>query len=118
MEHIEGNKVIAEFDMLSKVSIGGGQNMYPINGFLKSAEDLQYHSSWDWLMPVVEKIRIDHFVNIEMYGDFIATWITKDKDIKPMGKIYSEHKEPITSVYGAVIQFIQWFNTHQQETKQ
>lgn len=38
---IEGNRLIAEFD---------GYDIH-MNGY-------QYHSSWDWLMPVVEKIHL------------------------------------------------------------
>lgn len=48
----EGNKLIAEFMMLSKVE----GDLYPIAGYLTPAEQLGYHTSWDWLMPVIEKI--------------------------------------------------------------
>ena len=43
-EIIEGNKLIAEFMGLSML-----HNQTRL-------ETLKYHSSWDWLMPVVEKI--------------------------------------------------------------
>ncbi len=81
----------------------------------------EYHNNWNLLMPVVEKIRNDHFVNIEMYGDFVCVWITKDKDLpKPEQKIYSQDNDPIKATWGAVIQFIQWYNTtltNKPETK-
>lgn len=50
----EGNKLIAEFIGFeynrSLPAHGGGVLM------TLTIEDCRYHSSWDWLMPVVEKI--------------------------------------------------------------
>lgn len=112
-EIIEGNKLIAEF-MGAKLKTYNLSNLPYYQMKDKThwmPERLVYHSSWDWLMPVVEKIRNDHFVNIEMYGAFVCVWITKDKDLpKTHQKIYSEHTDAIMATYGAVIQFIQWHN--------
>lgn len=47
----EGNKLIAEFMMLSKVK----GELYPVEGVLFSASGLKYCSSWDWLMPACKK---------------------------------------------------------------
>ena len=50
---MEDNKIIAEFmevlhqGIFPPVTIG--ERMYTL-------DELQYHTSWDWLMPVVEKI--------------------------------------------------------------
>ena len=50
----EGNKLIAEF-VGAKLTKG---NFYLLDGEILAHEaDLKYHTSWDWLMPVVEKIR-------------------------------------------------------------
>jgi len=56
----EGNKLIAEFEGM--VYTNDDPKAYP-QGYMFSKElgaitvsDLQYHESWDWLMPVVEKI--------------------------------------------------------------
>jgi hypothetical protein len=45
MKTTEGNKLIAEFVGVTELSFYDG---YRTNG--------KYHSSWDWLMPVVKKI--------------------------------------------------------------
>lgn len=79
----EGNKLIAEFMGASFKSYKKGQktitNLYfdnppSYNGI--SDENLKYHSSWDWLMPVVEKI--EHtlaYVNIKGCAVNVSTFI-------------------------------------------
>src|SRR4051812_9002764 len=59
----QGNKLIAEFDGKTPVSfLDKSTNcvfegwVWIENGKSKQANYLKYHSSWDWLMPVVEKI--------------------------------------------------------------
>jgi len=55
-EIIEGNKIIAEF-------------MQHPEGYDEHGvwQKLAYHSSWDWLMPVVEKIEsLGYLVRIEL----------------------------------------------------
>ena len=78
--------------------------------------ELKYHSSWDWLMPVVEKINntTDEFgneMNFQIGNGFV--WVDQ-----PIGdRIYfsgneiDHKKEPmIDKVYKAVVEFIQWYN--------
>ena len=49
---MENNKLIAEF---MGISIGE-YTTYPEESPTQYAvEDTQYHTSWDWLMPVIEK---------------------------------------------------------------
>lgn len=61
---IEGNKTIAEFmefDIEGNTQWREDEDDPRPRPFGKeypgTLDDLQYHSSWDWLMPVVEKIR-------------------------------------------------------------
>lgn len=51
-EILEGNKLIAEF-MTGKSK--KSKVFFDLNC---CANDLKYHSSWEWLMPVVEKIEM------------------------------------------------------------
>ena len=56
---MKDNKLIAEFMGVNVVTLDDirlNKNPYQssADGHLK--EDLEYHSSWDWLMPVVEEI--------------------------------------------------------------
>ena len=55
----DNNKLIAEFMGLSHCS--EGWILIPYHGREEVAEEeivdeLQYHTSWDWLMPVIEEI--------------------------------------------------------------
>jgi hypothetical protein len=58
MKTIEQNNImIAEF--MGYIDNGCSEEGFLINPITKYDEDiesLEYHSSWDWLMPVVEKI--------------------------------------------------------------
>jgi len=58
MENLENNKLIAEF-MGYEAYEYRGHTMFIFDEDNHRTElDLHYHTSWDWLMPVVEEI--DH----------------------------------------------------------
>lgn len=69
-----------------------------------------YHKSWDWLMPVVEKI--------EMLDCVLAVTIsTNEVTIESMNEEFTfievirwEDKDSIRGVYKAVVEFIEWYN--------
>jgi hypothetical protein len=126
-EIIEGNKLIAEFM--------NHEEDYDEHGVWQK---LQYHSSWDWLMPVVEKIKSGK-VNNEAFGSvhvhmsatgFQAKWncsilghLTYRIPINIHQHTYKEVSIPHISVYNessdeplikctwlAVTEFIKWYN--------
>lgn len=84
-------------------------------------KNLEYHSSWDWLMPVVEKI-----CNTEMTFklESVFEWDNKEKynpkyqmEIRDGGyhlKGSDKSKVLIEVVYQSVIQFVQWYNSNQK----
>ena len=55
MNELENNKLIAEFMGITP-NEAGVYHVSKHKGY--SLENLQYHTSWDWLMPVIENI--DH----------------------------------------------------------
>ena len=57
--------------------------------------ELKYHKSWDWLMPVVEKIEQVH-------------------EGVPQELIKLSLFSTIDEVYNAIIEFIKWYNKNKQ----
>jgi hypothetical protein len=127
MKTIENNKLIAEFmgiEILNfpyptskKVvykSIKSNKISYP------SIRGLKYHSSWDWLMPVVEKIEKlvfpnDEFFNINIVGGcqvyIISSHINEIIDS-------SQGETKLECLYNVVVQFIEWYNQNKLNEKQ
>ena len=76
------NKLIAEFMSVDCVDV---------DTYLENNKELQYHTSWDWLMPVIEEI--DHLQRERIQGieDALSTRCLGD-------------------VYNAVVEFIKHYN--------
>lgn len=85
-----------------------------INGVSDYIGVLKYHTSWDWLMPVVEKIEsMGYDTHIHavgqnnepiIYAMGIESWNAKS--------ICSESdRDKIVCVYKTVTAFIQWYNS-------
>lgn len=67
----------------------------------------KFHSSWDWLMPVVEKIEgIGFTINITTCTVYINNFEDSFKQIIGTSDSYSK----IEAVYNAVIEFIKFYN--------
>lgn len=70
-------------------------------------EWMKFHSSWDWLMVIVEKIeQLNYMMIIEYNSCYIKL---RKLTAKPFIKVY-EGKSKINNVYNAVIEFIKWYN--------
>jgi hypothetical protein len=78
---MENNKLIAEFmELPTEVSKAGLLNYYHReynSGTWYEEHELSYNVSWDWLMPVVEKIYlidadVDFFKNISLEDTYKA----------------------------------------------
>ena len=56
---MKNNKVIAEFMGMEHCYRPYGDGFMEVkeNGSCVELKDLQYHKSWDWLIPVIEKCR-------------------------------------------------------------
>ena len=92
----ENNKLIAEFMIVDQIDV---------DTWLDKNEELNYNSSWDWLMPVVEKIESLDIVcfekNLQEEGDYQALF-TKGNDIF----ICHYADTSIEATYKAVVEFI------------
>ena len=114
-EIIEGNKLIAEFmgGKFRKSKDKNTLNKYfdlKDKGYFYYENEICYHASWDWIMPVVEKIESDGFiVHIEQEICYIRNKTNSTENI-----VYNCQHPKIESVYKSVVEFIKWYN---QNTK-
>jgi len=89
----EKNRMIAEFMGIVESSIDGQfWTEKSHEGFgIGKLVGLKYHSSWDWLMPVVEKIEsVNEGVPQQLLNVSLFSYIE--------------------DVYNAVVEFIEWYN--------
>lgn len=102
----EGNKLIAELmglDVLPENSVYFERFKWS-DGAYYSMDRLKYHSSWDWLMPVVEKI--EAITGLAVLSQGKATNIAWGNY-----SITTEASTRMESIYNACIHFIQYYNT-------
>ena len=87
-------------------------------------DKMKYDTSWDWLMPVVEKIESDAIhpkfsfsVNIGRTTCDIVCVLRPTGIDPPADIVFYEHDDDtkIGRVYKAVVEFIKWYN--QQTTE-
>lgn len=97
----KGNKIIAEF-MGAKMIVTDYYGINIIKFPDESTKDLfglKYHSSWDWLMPVVNKC-LDVLEQVD--GN------SSDEQRMHIGEALQEAK--IEDLYASVIRCIKWYN--------
>lgn len=122
---LEGNKLIAEFMGCKKeknnpdlyhtghfynTEIETGIGMQPSNEDVYGYDEMKYNSSWDWLMPVVEKIEsLGFWINIKKNHVTVAY---DNKNTYDSNMIHSEFGDisKIERVYICVINFIKFYN--------
>ena len=111
---IQGNKLIAEFMGAELEGTMKGKLVYGIKGPCSGKTDfyypseLKYHASWDWLMPVVEKIKelmYDQDMNVK------GSLGNKIKYVTLYTAIFESFQQvDINKTYTAVVEFIKWSN--------
>lgn len=117
-EILEGNKIIAQFLTTNKDNPDSDEfylpQHYEDNGDDWVYEnDLMFHKSWNWLMPVITKIHKLGYVTV-FYGNHCEII---DKDLfthKYDGEgfnveYYSESEDKlIDAVWNCVVEFVKW----------
>ena len=102
MNIIENNKIIAEFVQPSFNGFG----TYDFNGGFYGKLELKFHSDWNWLMEVVEKI--------EDYNYGATLFIIEDErchvNTQNGFEVDSVGHTKIESTYNACVEFIKWYN--------
>lgn len=122
------NKLIAEFMELKPTEWRG---MYSIShnhctsrkntpkealdGFASIAK---YHSSWDWLMPVVDKIESiifdeDNSFNVTIGSTNYCVIQDSHGEVYDAVEDYKETK--LLTTYSAVVEFIKWYNENKDQ---
>ena len=113
-EITEGNKLIANFWCGWKE---GELFTYPNGGkgwIYSNMQEVKFHSSWDWLMPVVEKINNLGAFEFTIYNRQGIIWSAK-YDFTPLGAskrylISASAPTTLEAVWLTVIDFIKWYN--------
>jgi hypothetical protein len=130
-EIIEGNPLIAEF---MEATINPAWKDKPTYTYQKdqaptphscynwAVDEMQYHSSWDWLMPVVEKIAAyspDHEFDINIGKTFCSVYLRHLDEGRYLYNVYGSDDKPLPAMYQAVVQFTTWYNSqpNQQTSK-
>lgn len=120
MDIIKGNKAIHEFmgwkwfdkRFPRNHGIGAPEVFEGTNDII--IQKAKYHSSWDLLMPVVEKIESGGNYQVEI--DLFSCYIMETKSLIDNSEILIESHEgkKIDAVWQAVVEFIKKHNSHTQ----
>lgn len=118
------NEVIVLFMGGSSIKQHGWKRyVYYPESCAREITELEYHSSWDWLMPVVQKIEgMNWCVRVENwpkcfptpYKELYSVWMWLNPEDAPEIQTYSDVK--IKAVHIAVYQFIQWYKNQSTTT--
>ena len=113
------NKLIAEFMGMNYGDPNDNSvmiQMTPQGNEVVPINSMEYHTSWDWLMPVVEKINntTDEFgseMDFQIGNGFVWVDHPIGNRIYFSGNEIDHKKEPmIDKVYKAVVEFIKEYN--------
>ena len=114
-EIIEENKLIAEFmGAVEQEFLGKNRFFFYKNSRIENLaylpSELKFHSSWDWLMPVAEKITNELNYSVELNSLGTNNWRFA---VYSGGSLVCQSRlleTPIEAIYTAVIEFIKWYN--------
>lgn len=126
-EELKDNVLIAKY-MGAKIEKGWENSDNPIYHFETKpsfhpdhwhthnfhAEYMLYNCSWDWAQPVLEqisRINLSHYsASYEITQGRCVIYIKHIAYTVPVETIEVKDKETIKAVYGAIVEFIKWYN--------
>ena len=93
---MKNNKIIAEFMGMTIDNNDKSMMIFktPQGNDIIYIDELKYHSSWDWLMPVIEKIKEIRPLPDEHDDSF--SWVCRSSDIE--------------AEYNSIVEFIKEYN--------
>ena len=109
----ENNYLIAEFMGMQHTDIGWYDNEEALKLKDNTFDKLNFHKSWDWLMPVVEKI--EDIENKEISTDIIKYHLYDVEIRQNVTTIHGTNIEEtagdkLFNTYHAVVEFIKQLN--------
>ena len=113
---LEGNKLIACFDGWEHSGRGGNLSNYYYKDNRKQqshSDDFEYYTSWDWLIPVLEKIEQLGYHTRICFDDF-GSWMQIHYGLSVADtmetKALNQHGTKIENTFKSVVEFIKWYN--------
>ena len=109
------NKIIAEF--MKYIKHTQTKAYLTKDGYFHD-KDLKFHSDWNWLKQVVEKIES---IKIETYKVRVDIYFNccqiNPTHWEQLISIYGNKETKIEAVYNACIEFIKWYNENPAKEK-
>ncbi len=134
-EIIEGNKLIAgflqlqyhkvnqrkwisqSFDDYGSTALNGywmeKGEYYFYNSEQCSESQLKFHSSWDWLMPVLDKIQAQVY-GVNIVNNYCQIIVLNKNNTYKYAKTVTESKSKIENAWQSAVEFITWHNKQNQ----
>jgi len=108
---LETNKLIAEFMGMEHCYRPYGNGFMEVKecGSVIELDDLEYHTSWDWLMPVVEKVN-----KVSGYDDYNTHRLHIQR---VFADCVFENAVSKKEVHKAVVEFIKWYNENKNQKR-
>lgn len=108
---LEQIKSVAEFMELPK----DGNRDYLIQDENENVKcclvrQLKYHSSWDWLIPVVEKIESLGEYSIMLQGKYAHILDKTPNQVKILVSVEIDKTDWLKCAYNLCVEFIEWYN--------
>ncbi len=111
----ENNKLIAEFMRNQDPDNDTYREMISYHGIIG-----RFHSSWDWLMPVVLKIGSTDWSSVDIHCGTGCTdsfswctikwWDDDNNKFETSKELNDDEQNTLFATYKAVVEFIKWYN--------